>query len=270
MEPSDFLVTFTEQTVAEGLFINTYGVGGELIEENVKTNDDGTYGKNHSTDEEVRFVQEAYGEVQTYVKLEVVRQLLTWGVQDHPTFSLDGDDVNEPFQPGEENWFFTHHPWLHESYAKGLVEQNARMGELTWADILQEELSEALEAANDPEKSEYDRFMELVQSAAVMNVMVTMRAIELFGDEYRTKIAEEAAQREAVSELMKLMYTDIPNGPIGFSGEVNTEDEDEGEDIDPICATEECNPQGIPYADPETYSLEMYGDGDVNETALTD
>jgi hypothetical protein len=78
---------------------------------------------------------------------EMDRQVSKWGEQNHP--SKTGLSVDYLVQADSE-------------YYKRLTDKNAKFGELEWADILLEEVAEALDAEDLPSLRE-----ELIQVAAV-------------------------------------------------------------------------------------------------------
>lgn len=102
------------------------------------------------------------------VVVERARQLNKWGIQDH--VSVDYDRIEYPeaaSSVGEQACQFYHIPTA--AAAKHITAQRADAGRLTYADILLEEVSEAIDAAGegiDGERND-DLRNELVQVAAV-------------------------------------------------------------------------------------------------------
>lgn len=105
-------------------------------------NEDGTYGKLHSTQREVDMFLQALTRTNELVSEEVMRQLGKWGVQDHPSFHLVAATQQTMLKVVD-----VHHLIPLEDVAKDRCEENFRNGTGSWCDILVEELAEALGAA---------------------------------------------------------------------------------------------------------------------------
>lgn len=94
------------------------------------------------------------------VAAERVRQDAKWGVQDHPSIAPEVE-LAGPYTRAD------HYGMLGEFFARSRCEYRFRMGNGSYADILVEEVSEAICAPDDE-----SRRAELVQVAAVAVAMI--------------------------------------------------------------------------------------------------
>lgn len=168
-----------------------------------RPNSDGTYGQLHSTEDDVRRFQLMTQTALERVQDEMIRQINKWGVQSHPSFLLQPNGQVITDRPVD---FL--HGLQSEEDAKANVEYRATQGNVTWCDILKEELSEALAAAykaGDGDGTDDETFNELIQVAAVALVWAANLVERRQGEEVMERYEQQRANQNALMELMQLI-----------------------------------------------------------------
>lgn len=174
-------------------------------------NEDGTFGKLGSTQDDVIRFQIVGNRVIGLLQDEMTRQVNRWGVQNYPSFQLQPNGqmlvVNQPVD--------SLHGLASEEDAKANTEYRAENGTVTWCDILKEELSEALNSAykaGDGSGTDDDTFGELVQTVAVgvswLINLYDQRRGDAVMEQYRQDLAEQQQAQEQMLAFLSRMSGD--------------------------------------------------------------
>jgi hypothetical protein len=171
----------------------------ETVHPEFVENEDGTVGAKYVTQEELELFQATTKYAIGLMQDEMIRQINKWGVQTYNSFQLQ--QGGQQIISGQVDSL---HYMLNEQDAKGNVEYRAKQGTITWADIFQEEMSEALGAAYemaDPEGTSDETFGELVQMATVAFVWLTDMVWQRRGDKIIEQLEVEQEARRLFSAV---------------------------------------------------------------------